>query len=85
MLTGVVTLQSLQVYSTLEGDKFFIGITEEASGSDEDSDERKEIDKSLSKLLSSIGVVQVNILHFTEYDQKSGDIEFEVSSPPPRA
>lgn len=85
ILTGVVTLQSTQAYNNLEVGNFSCSITEESSGSDEDSDERKEIDKSLNKIFSSFGAGSFNISHFTKYDQKSGLVDFEVIPPPPRA
>lgn len=83
-LTGMVTLQSVQVLDHLDAENISVSYSEESHG-DEDSDERKEPDKSTGKTFSQSEIFNLHIVHFTRYRQNSGLWKNEVICPPPKA
>jgi len=84
LLSVLVTVQTTYVFSHLDASSIAFNMSEEAHGGDEDSDERKDLDKSLNKILSSSGTYILSISHFTKYDQRYDHVEDEVNCPPPK-
>lgn len=83
-LTGMVTLQSVQVFYHLNTENVSISFSEEAHG-DEDTDERKDPDKSTGKSFSQSEMYSLRISHFTGYRQNFGHWKNEVICPPPKS
>ena len=85
LLIGILGVQSV---SPLIGVAFTenqaYSLAEEATG-DEDSDERKELDKAQNKSLRTNHSPHIISLHFTEYFLNHYPAICEVAYPPPRS
>ncbi|MFZ9502936.1 MAG: hypothetical protein ACO263_00065 [Cyclobacteriaceae bacterium] len=85
LLIGVLGVQSVApLVGIALTDQQTYSLAEEATG-DEDSDERKELDKALNKSLRSNSNHRSVLLHFTEYFLNFYPVICEVVYPPPRS
>lgn len=82
-LTGIIILQSGQIFYHLNDENISVCFSEEAPG-DEDSDERKEPEKSTGKIFSPSEMHLLSILHFTGYQKNTEYWKDEVICPPPK-
>ena len=85
LLIGILGVQSISpLIGVAFTEKQAYSLAEEATG-DEDSDERKELDKALNKSPRTTYSLHSISLHFTEYFLNHYPAICEVAYPPPRS
>jgi len=86
LLIILLSVQAIDIPGHFFNDvNYSISIFSEEGTGDEDSDERKELDKNLNRLNSKFLNSQSFVNHFTKYHRQIGLCCEEVNSPPPRS